>query len=86
MRKLERQNIYTDFVETQSKSIKVAACLDILAEHEADASTKQSLFTISKLIQQKEMVRGELLQRIDIACVEPLTAYSSLCSKMMVSR
>jgi hypothetical protein len=60
--------------------------LDILAEHEVDASTKESLFTISKLIQQKEMIRGELFQRIDVACVEPLTAYPSLCSKLMVSK
>ena len=58
--------------------------MDILAEQEADNPNKVTLSALSKLIQQKELVRGELYQRIDAACVEPLTAYPALCGKLMV--
>lgn len=70
-------------VETQAKSIKVGTSLEIIAEQQPE-NLKSCLLKMSKIIQQKELIRGEMIQRIDAACVEPLTAYPDLCDKLMV--
>jgi hypothetical protein len=63
--------------------MKIGTILEILAENEIDAS-KAALLKLAKVIQQKEILRRELAQRIDSACVEPLSAYPILCDKLMV--
>ena len=71
------------YAVVQSKSMKIGTILEIIAEDEVESS-KIPLLKLAKLIQQKEILRGELAQRIDAACVEPLSAYPILCGKLMV--
>ncbi|KAJ3305277.1 hypothetical protein HDV03_001875 [Kappamyces sp. JEL0829] len=69
-------------VEVQTKAVKVATCLDIIAESETEES-KYQLSKLSKLIQQQEAARAELVQRITSLCIDPLSAYPTLCDKLM---
>lgn len=54
-----------------------------MSEHEQE-DTKSALIKLSKLIQEKEARRGELISVIDATCVEPLTAYPTFCNKLLV--
>jgi hypothetical protein len=63
--------------------MKIGSCLEIIAEDGAE-STRLALLKLAKLIQQKEILRGELAQRVDAVCVEPLSTYPVLCQKLMV--
>ncbi|KAJ3369554.1 hypothetical protein HDU91_007114 [Kappamyces sp. JEL0680] len=68
--------------QVQTKAVKVATCLDIIAESETEES-KYQLSKLSKLIQQQEAARAELVQRITSLCIDPLSAYPTLCDKLM---
>ena len=74
---------YILFLELQKKSIKIATVLEIIADQENEA-TKLPLLKLSKLLQQREILRGELSERIESACVDPLSAYPLICDKLLV--
>jgi hypothetical protein len=62
--------------------MKIGTILEIIAEDGPES--RDALLKLAKVIQQKEILRGELAQRIDAVCVEPLQAYPVLCQKLMV--